>query len=758
MFARWGHLVYRFRKLTLVAVIPFLALAAIGFKIGVAPNFNGQPPVEAGRAATLINRELPTSPNSFLLVFASDSEQVTDPGFRNAMREALAPLSRERLVTAIETPYSSPTSARALTSKDGRMALAIVSVGGSFRTALDAYPALRQKVQSPNLRIYATGQLASNQDFNTYLNGDLARTSGVVLPLALILLLIVFGTVVSAILPLGSAALALVAGLSSVYLLGRGTDITQYALNLVALIGLGVAIDYSLFITNRFRQGLAEGRDVGESVGIAVATAGRAVFFSGLTVAIGLSGMFFYQGLYLATMGLAGAVAVALAVFCALTFLPALLGVLGPRVNRLRVPLVGGTPGAEGGFWQRLATRVMNRPLLALIPAVGFLLLVSWPITQISLANSDIRALPPQAPSRQAIDLVNRDFPGEGQNDMLVVLNYPDGQPLTPDRVAYLYDLNRRIAALPGVRQVKSPLDAARGMTRSQTTKLLSEPAAQQPPAVHQGIHQYRGKHIVELDVLSHTKIQSSDARSLVRTIRAMPPPSGGQLLVTGDTAFDIDTIDYIKGRTVPAVAYIVVVTYVILFLLVGSVVLPFKAVLMNLLSISASFGALVWIFQEGHFSSQLNFTPQEIDPTNLVLLFCIVFGLSMDYEVFLLTRIQEQYRITGDTRRAVALGLERSGRLITGAAAIMVGVFLAFGGLANTVIIKEIGLGLAIAVAMDATIVRGLVVPALMVLLGELNWWAPAPLTRLYDRLGLAEYESVSVEAPHAGEPIEVA
>ncbi|MBV9280062.1 MAG: MMPL family transporter [Chloroflexi bacterium] len=420
---------------------------------------------------------------------------------------------------------------------------------------------------------------------------------------------------------------------------------------------------------------------------------------------------------------------------------------LGPRVNRLRVPLVGSGGDARAGFWHGLATWVMRRPALALVPTLGFLLLVGGPITQIRLANADIRALPPQAPSRQAGDLLTRAFPGEGQNEIVVVLDYPDGRPLTPERAGYLYDVSRRIAALPGVRQVKSPADAIPGLTRSAAVALAGGPRGRQPAALRQAVHQYVGRDIVELDVLAHNSVQSDAARSLVRSIRALPPPAGGQHLVTGDTAFDIDAIDYVEGRTPLAVGYIMLVTYVILFLLVGSVVLPLKAVVMNLLSISASFGVLVWIFQQGHLHSQLNFTPQPIDPTTLVLLFCIVFGLSMDYEVFLLTRIQEEYRRVGDTSAAVAFGLERSGRLITGAAAIMVGVFLAFGGLANTVVIKEIGLGLAIAVAMDATVVRGVVVPTLMRLLGRINWWAPAPLAEAYARLGLPERGALPAE-----------
>jgi len=742
--------------LTLAGSVLFVFLSLVGFPVGVAPNFNGQPPVEAGRGLTLLDNELPKVGSGFELIFSSKSETVDSPGFRSAMLAALAPAAHDRRVSTVDTPYTGKAGAAALVSQDQHRALAVVSVRGSFRAALDAYPSIRAEVRTTSLHIDTTGGLAINQDFTTYLNGDLARTSGVVLPLALILLLIVFGTVVAALLPLGIAALALVAGLAGVYLLGLVTDITQYALNLVALIGLGVAIDYSLFIVNRFREELAAGRDVGESVSIAIATAGRAIFFSGMTVAIGLSGMLFYQGVYLQTMGVAGAVGVALAIFCGLTFLPALLGVLGPRVNRWRVPLVGSAARSEEGFWHRLAAGVMRRPVLTLLPTVGFLLLLGAPFTQISLANSDIRSLPPHAPSRTAENLVEKLFPGEGQNQIVTVLNYPDGQPLAPQRAGYLYDLSHRIAALPGVREVKSPVEVIPGLSRSAAASLLFRSPAQQPAAIRQALRQYVGRHIVELDVLATPTVQSDAARSLVRAIRALPPPPGGQHLVTGDTAFDIDAIDYVSGRTPWAVGYIVLVTYVILFLLVGSIFLPLKAVVMNLLSISASFGALVWIFQQGHLSGPLNFTPQPIDPTSLVLLFCIVFGLSMDYEVFLLTRIQEQYRRTQDTRLAVATGLETSGRLITGAAAIMAGVFLAFGGLANTVIIKEIGLGLAIAVALDATVVRGLVVPALMRLMGRLNWWAPPGLARLHARLGLSERHPVADEAaPAMPEPV---
>jgi RND superfamily putative drug exporter len=303
--------------------------------------------------------------------------------------------------------------------------------------------------------------------------------------------------------------------------------------------------------------------------------------------------------------------------------------------------------------------------------------------------------------------------------------------------VGAIYDLSRRIQSEPNVLRVNSIVDLDPSLSRADYQRLYSAPPAQRPPQVQQAL-QAAGKNLVVLDVVTNKPPESDEARAIVKDIRSESVGDGGQILVTGQTAYDLDIVGYILQRTPIAVGFVVVVTYVVLFLLTGSVVLPLKAVIVNLLSISASFGALVWIFQQGHLSNLLNFTPQAIDPSIPVILFCIVFGMSMDYEVLLVSRIQEEYRRTGDNRHAVAEGLERSGRLITGAAAIMFAVFLAF-GLAQVLIIKSIGLGLAIAVAIDATIVRMLLVPAVMRLLGDFNWWAPRPLRWLHSVAGLA-------------------
>ena len=551
------------------------------------------------------------------------------------------------------------------------------------------------------------------------------------------LLLLIFGAVVAAGLPIGVGVLAILGGVAATLTLARFTDVSQYALNIVTLIGLGVAIDYSLFVVNRYREELRAGATRPDALGTTLATAGRAVTFSGITVAIGLSAMLFYRGTFLASMGAAGALVVFIAVFYGLTFLPALLAVLGPNVDRLSIFPVRMRGGV--GFWQGLAAWVMRRPVLVLIPTLGFLVVLGLPFTQLRMANGDVDVLPPHVQARQGYDTLVRDFPGQDQNFYEVVVYYAQGNPMSADHVGSIYDLSRRLAGLHGVLRVEGMVDLDPSLSRADYVRMYTGPTDQLPAAVQAKLQTSTGSHLAVLTVASDLPASSDGARTLLSQIRSLGVGGEGQVLVTGQTAFDVDVIGYIIDHTPIAVAFVLGVTYLVLFLLTGSVVLPLKAIIANLLSVSASFGALVWIFQQGHLSGLLGFTPQPIDPTTPVILFSIVFGLSMDYEVLLVARIHEEYLRTGDNRRAVAEGLARSGRLITGAAAIMVAVFVAF-GTAEVVIIKAIGVGLAVAVALDATIVRGLVVPSVMRLLGDWNWWAPRPLRALYRRSGLAE------------------
>jgi RND superfamily putative drug exporter len=346
--------------------------------------------------------------------------------------------------------------------------------------------------------------------------------------------------------------------------------------------------------------------------------------------------------------------------------------------------------------------------------------------------------LPPNAETRRGYDQLQK-FPGQGQTFFNVVVQYPSGGPLTSEHVGDLYDLAQRIKQVSGVESVESMVSFDPSLSRSDYQALLTQPASVQSARVQTIIHGTTGSQIAVLSVVTKYGQESDASRAIVHSLRTMSVPPGSSVLVD---AFSLDFTDFILQRIPLAVAYVMIVTYLVLFLLTGSVVLPLKAVIMNILSIGASFGALVWVFQQGHLSSLLNFTAAPLDPSVPVLLFCLVFGLSMDYEVLLISRIQEEYRKTGDTTQAVAQGLEKSGRLITGAAAIMVAVFLAF-GLADVVLIKSIGLGLALAVAIDATLVRALIVPAVMRLLGPANWWAPRGLKRLHRRISLGEQQA---------------
>ena len=758
MFARWGRFVYRRRWAMLAGSAFLLALSVAGILtggtlVGNGGGFGAQ--LLAGQANKLITDEINTSStqgttsSNMTLLFSSDTSFATDSSFRSALETALAPLADDSRVTGVTTPYTVPAAdAKNLMSRDQHQALVVVTFKDRSSDAQRYYRQVLDEIHPGPLRMVATGQVPLNDAFNSTLESDLQTAEFIALPVTLLMLVLIFASIVAALMPLGVGLLAIVGGVGGTLALARYTDVSQYAINVVTLIGLAIAIDYSLFIVNRFREGLAAGMSREDAIALSMSTAGRAITFSGVTVAIGLSAMLFFQGTFLASMGAAGGIVVAVAVVYALTFLPALLAVVGGGVNRLRLPFLGGVRPEGTGPWHTMAMWVMRRPFVVLVPALAVLILAGTPFLQLRLANSDIDALPPSNTARQGYDTLLRDFPGQNETTIEAVVYYPGSSPLTSDHVGAIYDLSRRLAALPDVLGVQSIVDVDPSFARADYQKLYSS-SGQLPAPLQTALTLTTGKHITVLYVTTNQQYTSDRARDLVRDIRAEQVPDG-QVLATGETAFDLDIVNFIVSRTPTAVLVVIAITYVVLFLLTGSVVLPLKAVITNLFSISASFGALVFIFQQGHLASTLGFTPQSIDPSIPVILFSIVFGMSMDYEVLLISRIQEEYRRTGDNQRGVALGLEKSGRLITGAAAIMVTVFIAF-GFAQVVIIKSIGIGLAIAIAIDASIVRILIVPSVMRILGRANWWAPRPLAALHRRFGAEETRAAPQAVPAA-------
>ena len=519
--------------------------------------------------------------------------------------------------------------------------------------------------------------------------------------------------------------------LALMVLLSQFFEMSIFSLNLATMLGLGLGIDYSLFIVSRFREELARGESVERAIAWSVASAGRAVVFSGATVVIGLLALVTFDITALRSMGIAGALVVAISVIAALSLLPALLGILGRRVDALAIgPLAASAERAArgSGFWARLARRVMARPFLFLVPLLAVLVGLGLPFLRVEFGAPDASILPTDVQSRRGFDLLRAHW-GEGElSPLLLVFQTIDGSsPLRTDHVQTLATFMRRVQVDPRVQRVESVVSVDPRLTPDQYALVYGD-----PNQIGDAYGQLAAQATVRQDTLLANvtgRFGQTDDRSkdLVRAIRATPPPSGFRLLVGGGTAGVIDYADRLYEQFPRAALIVVLAIYLVLLRSFGSVVLPLKAVAMNILSILASYGALVVIFQDGALAELLHFKPLGFVEASLpIIMFCVLFGLSMDYEVFLLSRIQEAHLDGADNPTSVARGLERSGRIITSAAAIVVLVSLSFVA-ADIVLIKALGLGTAIAVFLDATLVRALLVPATMRLLGDWNWWAPA-------------------------------
>ena len=693
---------------------------------------------ESGRALLLMQRDLPQRPLAFHLIFGHATLPATDPAFKAEVERALAPLQNDARVATIRTAWNAAPPESDRSSRDGRHTRVSVELKGHTAAVesmvfvadgAETYAQLRPLVRSDVLTVTAAGALALHHDFTEITRRDVVRAELVILPVVPVLLLLVFGSVVAAAVPFGVGLLAVAGGMAGTLLLSRVTAVSLYAVNVVTMVGLAVAIDYSLFIVSRYREERRR-RSGAEALGQTMATAGLAILFSGLTVAVGLLGLYSLGLGSLGSIGLCGTVVVFFAVLYALTFLPALLAVLGPRLDIWQLGIPQRRRAADGrGFWVRLTTVVMNHPWKVLVPVAAVLVLLGSPFARIRLAASDVGMLPASAESRQGEALLRREFPGQDTTRILVILDFGSDSPLPAPHVAELYRLSRWLGAQPGVQRIESFVDLDPSIPLGQY-QMFAVMRATGPPAIQGALAQTMGQHSALLVVHTAAAANSDEARELVRLIRHTHPRGEGRLLVTGHTAFDLDFLALVRAHAPRAVALIVAATYLVLFVLLGSILLPAKAVLMNFLSISASYGALVWIFQDGHLANWLRFTPGPIETATPLVMFCVIFGLSMDYGVLLLARIREEYLRTGDNTLAVGVGLERTGRLITAAAAIMAAIFFGF-ALADLVVVKAIGIGMGIAVVLDATIVRALLVPATMRLMGRWNWWAPAPLER---------------------------
>jgi RND superfamily putative drug exporter len=724
MLAAWGRFVFRHRIAVLVCCVAVVAIALFGLDKGGPLTTGTLNDLESTKTAAAAQAALGdrAGPNITAL-FRHDTLTVDDPTFYEEMGKSLALLEHDKHVASILSPVEAPTRiGEALVSSDRHEALAVITMRGDITEAKKAFPSVRDEIKPGPFHVQYTGDAKFRVDLDDTLRTDLLFSELVSVPLALLVLIVVFRSVVAATLPVVVGGLSVVSAIACIVQVARFTDMAQYTLNVASLIGLGLAIDYSLFYTSRFREELAGGATVARAIEVAMATAGHAVLGSGLAAGVGISGLLFFKHSYVSAMGLAGGVVVIFSMASALTLLPALLAILGKHVD---AGAFGQKRGPEGRVWRRIVPVVMAHPIMVLVPTLALVLALGAPFLRIQTASAFVGVLPMKTESRATYEKILSDFPSQANNRIVVVVKFPSPD-LTPERIHGLRELRDRIAKLPGVVKVESVFDFDPTLPPDQADKILALPKELRAIDVSTALEQLSGGATHMMLVQTPGGPRTPEARAGVRAIRMDRRVADGTLMVGGLSATDVDTNAFFAEHTPTAVAFVASLTYIILFALFRSVVLPLKAVITNLLSITASFGALVWIFQEGHLASILKFEPGPVEPTLPVLLFCVVFGLSMDYEVLLLSRMQEEHLAHGDNARAVTEGLARSGRLITSAAAIMVAVFAAF-SMASVVMMKAMGVAMAVAVALDATVVRTLLVPAAMRLFGEVNWWAPA-------------------------------
>ncbi|MEV0484670.1 MMPL family transporter [Streptomyces sp. NPDC050508] len=703
----WARFVTARPRLSLLVALVLTALAVVAGS-GVADRLGSggweDPTAQSTYATKALEREFPASQPNLLLLVDSGSASVDDPAVTAEAARLTARLTAERGVIGVGSYWQ--TKSPSLRAKDGHEALIAAHITGdekAMSNTLDRIaPALRG-THGP-VRVKIGGIVAVRHEIQTTIQEDLARAEMIALPVTLLLLVMVFGSAIAALLPLGIGIVAILGTNAVLRGLTEFTDVSVFAMNLTTALGLGLAIDYALFIVRRFREELSTGAEPLTAIATTLRTAGRTVLFSALTVAVSLAAMLVFPMYFLRSFAYAGIAVVLLAAAAALILLPAALLLLGHRVNSLDLRRLfrRGRParasGEEGTAWARTASLVMRRAPFFALATTAVLVLLGLPFLGVKFGTADDRQLPSGAESHVVQQDIRDGFPGNPGGTLEVLA---EGRATPAQYTAYKAGISR----LPEVVRVDGP--------------------------VVQGDSAY-------FTVLPKGEAVGDTAQRLVGDLRATDAPFTTE--VTGTAAVLVDSKHAIASRLPWAVALITVVTLLLVFLLTGSVVIPLQAVLLNALSLTAMFGAVVWVFQDGHLSGLLGFTSTgSIETTLPVLMFCVAFGLSMDYGVFLLSRIKEEYDRTGDHNQAVRHGLQRTGGLITAAAVILAVVMVAIGTsrIANT---KMLGLGIALAVLMDAMIVRSLLVPAVMKLTGRATWWAPGWLRKLHERFGLSE------------------
>ena len=724
-----GALVVR-RKYIVVAVWAVIILAALPFAPRahefLKPGGFSNESFPSVKAHKVLQERLELSTLSIDFVFSHPEWQPFDARFSDAVLKAVGDLDKYGEISYVVTHLDDPQRA----SSTSNTVHVTAGLTIELEESLDFLKTVTADVDPGPLDLIITGAPALYRDISLASQEDLRRGESVAFPIATFTLLLVFGTLIAAILPAAVGGGGVLVGLGIVFFMSQGIDMSVFALNIVTLLGIGVGIDYSLFYTSRFQEELRSGKSVDDAVLGANSHAGKAIMFSAITSLIGLISLVAFPVMMLRSVGIGAVAVIFAALLAALTLMPALLAILGHRVNRFRI---GPDWAKRNGFWVPLSNWVMKRPWMVLLPTVTILVLLAIPAGSMRLGTVDATILPDSLESRRGFDVLREEF-GFALKTVIPVGYTFEGSPFARRNIDNAYDIGRELERLDGVSRVISVVNLDPTFGPDQYEVLYESPESITDVALARIVRETVRDGAILFLVESELHPFWPETRELVTEIRSLLPPegNGGTLHVDGGASEITDIINALYGKFPIIIAVVLIVTYLSLMLLFRSVILPLKAVLLNVLSILASYGALVFVFQQGHFSGLLNFEAMGvIEATLPILLFAIIFGLSMDYEIFLLSRIAEAYDRTGDNEAAVAEGLQKSGMIITGAAGILIVVAASF-VLADVVVVKAIGLGLAIAVFVDVTLVRALVAPAIMRIAGPWNWYLPGWLDRI--------------------------
>ncbi|MDT0265687.1 MMPL family transporter [Streptomyces sp. DSM 44915] len=721
MFERIAELALRRTRLLLVlatlAVVLMGVVGAGAFTKLVDGGFD-DPDSESSRATEVIGARFDGETNLVLLVTADDGD-IDAPAATERGRALAADLRAEPTLVNVIAYFDDGNPA--LRSTDGDQAVILAHVEGEELELAENVKAVIDEhtgTLDGGLTVRAGGGSAVGNDLSTQVNKDLLLAEAIAVPLILILLLFVFRSLVAALLPLLIGVVAILGTLAELSLLAEVTDVSITSVNLTTALGLGLGVDYALLMISRFREQLAAGVAVPEAVRHTMRTAGRTVAFSAATVAAALTALLVFPQAFLRSVGYAGIGVVLIAAVSALVLMPALFALLGHRINNGRLPWVRPEPATDRTpLWGRLARTVMRRPALTALPVLAVLLVAAAPLLGVTFGTADERVLPESAESRQVSTALQENFQGNDDTALHIVIDQPVG---ADELRGYAVELS----GLGGVARVET----------SAGTYTAGAPAPTGPgnPALGQAEAQ-------RVSVVSALVPKSPAAEALVADVRDVAPPAGSEPLVGGVDAALVDTKDSIAALLPLGAALMVGSTLVLLFLFTGSVVQPLRALALNLVSLAAALGIVTWIFQDGHLSSLLGFTPQPMDTSMIVMMFCVAFGLSMDYEVFVTSRIKELHDAGADPETAVVDGLGHTGRIVSAAAGLIAVSFFAF-VTSQISFMQMFGLGTGLAILIDAVAIRGVLVPAAMRVLGRAAWYAPGPLRRLHDRFGLSE------------------